>query len=541
MSNAFEISDEKLKSLNKSFNVSIGMSKISTPESSSLKDTVVANWNNTNSQVADFYTTAAKNIALTWDWSSFASEIVSGSLNWDNFKVSADFTSSAWQIDNSTVLLGSADLIESTMATLDKYLSTDLMAGYNYGVAVANYTLDTVDTTMSKIDDLLKASSTVAGYWISGIGGDTWFSKAVGNWLTGALDSVGFGNSSWYTTGSYNLAMSKDLDESEFPAISTDAGSVSQRLKKGELPEFEGHSSFSSKNPAIKTLLKLTKELPDEFSNMFDVYFVLTPKTAKFQNGAAFKSDTLPLSSIEGGLKENEANFQKLLSSRIESITIPGRSIGTFEQKVMGTSVIKPTTKIEMKGTSSFTIQADSALYWIHLFNKAAQVDFSNYETWKDNVTQDSLKSNGELPFTPILLDYTIDIFVVANHFEETYTSKTSGDLVAARKELLETRKSSISTSGLVTGQNIRESDYMNITGRVSRLNKQIALTGSGNESNFTQAAENQQLETLSSRARWVFEDCRFLGPGTPISFKKDSAEPLKFSYDFTFKRLTLI
>ena len=118
----------------------------------------------------------------------------------------------------------------------------------------------------------------------------------------------------------------------------------------------------------------------------------------------------MPISS--GDANQNiENTFPKILSSRVESITIPGRSVGSFEQKAMGSNIIKSTTKLETKQRSSFVLQADSSLYWLHVFNKMSQTDFSNVEDWKKSIVSTKLGTNGELPFN-IFLSECADNFV---------------------------------------------------------------------------------------------------------------------------------
>ena len=74
---------------------------------------------------------------------------------------------------------------------------------------------------------------------------------------------------------------------------------------------------------------------------------------------------------------------------------------------------------------------------------------------------------------------------------------------------------------------------------KLKTLGQQLSKTADEIKTENESAQTNQSFQDLPARLKWVFEDCRLLGSGTPISFKKDSSDPLKFTYDFTFKKLS--
>ena len=74
---------------------------------------------------------------------------------------------------------------------------------------------------------------------------------------------------------------------------------------------------------------------------------------------------------------------------------------------------------------------------------------------------------------------------------------------------------------------------------KLKTLGQQLSKTADEIKTENESAQTNQSFQDLTARLKWVFEDCRLLGSGTPISFKKDSSDPLKFTYDFTFKKLS--
>ena len=482
------------------------------------------NWENANTKIADFYVSSAKDVASNWE--NFGSNFTDGSLNWDNFKINQEnklfesFTDKTKQIEWKKIGLSDKWALQA----FDNWLGTDLVAGLDYGLAVTNFTLTAVDNMMGAIDNMLKNTSTTVGTWISDVSG----MKFIGDWLTEKLQAIHFGDTFRHTN--HYL--------------------VDEAVKKSANPELPIYKTLpsKSKNKPIQILEYLNKNYPDEFSNLFDVYFVLTKKNEKLPDTDKSKSGSLPISS--GDANQNlENTFPKILSSRVESITIPGRSVGSFEQKAMGSNIVKSTTRLETKQRSSFVLQADSSLYWLHVFNKMSQTDFSNVEDWKKSIVSTKLGTNGELPFNIFLSDYTLDIYVVAidleyNRKKAPIAFKDNVFLKAEQFQAEEKRKREEAIKA--TMEETKAIDKYGIMGlhnlfenKLKTLGQQLSKTADEIKTENESAQTNQSFQDLPARLKWVFEDCRLLGSGTPISFKKDSSDPLKFTYDFTFKKLS--
>lgn len=511
------------------------------------------NWNNANAKVADFYISSAIEIGNAWE--GFGSNFTDseGSLNWSNFKEIGAFNGSNLKetigktVSDPYMKDGKLTVKETewkqialsdqwALKAFDDWLGLNLTAGFNYDVAVANFTLDVVDKMMSSVDTMLKSSSTIAGTWISDVTGLNF----LGDWTSSKLKGLHFGDSAFYELV---YTIPEKVEAAANPKVPTGkAATVNLR-----------------KNTPISILEYLNHNLPDEFSNLFDVYFVLTKKTEKQPSSDKSKDGSLPISSGDGDDKNLENAFPKILSSRIESITIPGRSVGTFEQKAMGSNITKSTTKLETKQHSSFVLQADSSLYWLHVFNKMSQTDFSNVETWKENIVATRLGTNGELPFNIYLSDYTLDIYVVA--MDMTYQKKASKEnhhnvfwdaeqmkakQKKERKDRIERERAEAKSikewMDARWGEASRKEKRDNKEAweqKLKEIGKKMTKTDDEVTQEMTSAQTTQSFQDLPSRIKWIFEDCRILGSGTPISFKKDSSDPMKFTYDFTYRKLS--
>ena len=517
---------------------------------SNVKDFYSVNWNNANAKVADFYISSAKEIGATWSWENFGSKFTddTSSLKWENFKDANNGDSLKKTIGEtfSDPEIGDDGKLHITKTTwdtitlsddwalkaLDDKFGTNMLAGFKYGLAVANFTMDAVDQMMGSISDMMKQSAAIAGNWVTEVTG----ANFAGKWVTDSMKSTHFGDADWYALHYLVDGWIDDAKDVKLPTYYTP-----KKVHRTDYP--------------IRALIDLNTYFPDEFSNMFDVYFVLNKKTENLpDNPNEGKNDSKPLSS-EDETDNSEKDFQRILSSRIESITIPGRSVGTFEQKAMGSGIVKSTTKLEMKSLSSFTLQADNSLYWVHLFNKAGQVDFSNMESWKDSIRETKLGSNGELPFMPYMSDYSLDIYVVAYDFdfkaapkilelkENSYwdVENTRASLADSRRERIKQKREEAKKflDWVLAGHNVRKEDKKIWQAKFDALKKEAQETAEIATVQMQEAQQNQSFEIIPGRTKWVFEDCRFLGSGNPISFKKDSADPMKFTYEFTFRKLS--
>ena len=518
---------------------------------SNVKDFYSVNWNNANAKVADFYISSANEIGNVWKWENFGSKFTSddSNLKWDNFKTIGAFNGDKLKEEIGKTLTINADgkAVETTfkeiklsdqwaLKAFDDWLGLNLTAGFNYGLAVANFTLDVVDNMMGSIKTMLNQSSTIAGTWISDVTG----ANFLGDWTKSKLKGLHFGDSDFYEL---TYLVDSKVEEAANPKVPT------SKVTETSL----------RKNTPISILEYLNHSLPDEFSNLFDVYFVLTKKDEKQPSTDKSKDGSLPISSGDDDTKNVENTFPKILSSRIESITIPGRSVGTFEQKAMGSNITKSTTKLETKQRSSFVLQADNSLYWLHVFNKMSQTDFSNVETWKEDIVSTKLGTNGELPFNIYLSDYTLDIYVVAmdmeyqqkapkeNHHNVFWDAdQYKAELKTKRKKRIEDERAEAKSIkewmdarwGEASKEEKRqykeawEQKYKEIGKKISKTDDEVTQE-------MTSAQTTQSFQDLPSRIKWVFEDCRLLGSGTPISFKKDSSDPMKFTYDFTYRKLS--
>lgn len=290
-------------------------------------------------------------------------------------------------------------------------------------------------------------------------------------------------------------------------------------------------SQYEKRNRAITELLKMNLR-PDEFSNMFDVFFA-------FNNG----KEKSPIATGNDKLKSPEFNFPKVLSSRIESIKIPGREFITFDQKALGSQITKQGTQLTGKHTSSFTIRADSKLFWLDIFNKFGEVSISDRFLSKSKESPTSLFSFNKM----------LDIYVKGSIFDEnkffTPTIKRNLEEVGFMYDNLIKRAENDLNHAKIFEEEVKGHWLENeVHIRVVKLEKMIktmkdmkkSSLSKTYENSVSQIQQNQRFDLIDARYMWVFRNCRILGTSGKIPFKRESSDTASFTYDFTFRNIEL-
>lgn len=167
-------------------------------------------------------------------------------------------------------------------------------------------------------------------------------------------------------------------------------------------------SKHTSNNYAIQAIYDAG---PDFMANMFDMCIFSYKRGEDVQVKNVEKLATfnigpnIPYKAADG-TKESATQFTKDIptsqtetlsatesdfSTRVQNITIPEMKSSTVELKVLGQTLLKPVSLLENDFTSSFTIEQDTGLEYMRLFNRLAglslmmQIDGKNPEGYTSN------------------------------------------------------------------------------------------------------------------------------------------------------------
>lgn len=282
------------------------------------------------------------------------------------------------------------------------------------------------------------------------------------------------------------------------------------------------------KNKAVAALLKNYMDISSEFSNMFDVFFV-------FENsdgGAPYPmTSNIGIDQVREGKASADALISKIISSRIEKINIPGDELSTFSQKFCGTSVQRIGTKHSFKNVAQLTLRADSGLFFVHLFNQLAGVDSSDYEAWKTMGSENGksvikIKQTGEIPIFTNNKD-KLNIYV-----KRTMSNEASflwGE--DNRKRWPQrTRNKDLKMESDLELQSLEDLTNSRM-GFLDEIHKNDLKEKSNSELKNNIPCNDQRFPF------YIFTNCKFIGSGNPISFRRETCETLGMSYQFTFEK----
>lgn len=135
-----------------------------------------------------------------------------------------------------------------------------------------------------------------------------------------------------------------------------------------------GDDNYSKINDVTDVLKSGTgkwdlRAMPDAMSNMYDVYFRICDNDTDVDGEHLAPS----LDGIENLFSS------KLLSARITSIDIPAYERTTAQISAWGTSIERPTDKINTPGQSSFSIRGDTRLIYVDFMNILSGTTMADY------------------------------------------------------------------------------------------------------------------------------------------------------------------
>ena len=232
-----------------------------------------------------------------------------------------------------------------------------------------------------------------------------------------------------YTNEEIVLASSRDKSgENNIP---TDGSISSSNSNSGlKIPNIH--------NPAIKKLLDSN---PDLFSNQFDTFIEIIPKSHNYEDALSDSdSKVFDLSDLINGYNKREdrrgtglLQSPLVLSARIENIDIPLKnSLNELTDfKYIGTSLVKTDNMRSVEGKSKLSIRGDANLFLVDVFNKLSENTHSM--CYKDSSGVKFFKLRGGVKFLDIAKSfpsktYYINIYVKKEQLSKRLASMDSLD-----------------------------------------------------------------------------------------------------------------
>ena len=252
---------------------------------------------------------------------------------------------------------------------------------------------------------------------------------------------------------------------------------------------------------------------PDFMANMYNIYLLEVPATYRDYPEQAYKTGTT-LGTYIGPETDTGRNFLgtdtndlfSIIGMRTEGIEIPNKSLNTTDIKVAGQLVKKIVGNVNMPNKASFTIELDQSMFILDAFHRL------NGDWWAKEYAAYSaidvglLKGNASESNTITGKQFLLNFGNLPYH--------SSADKNGGKKSIID---------AIV--------EYDAAYQIMSRYDNKF---GSGSKK-----VEDDRFLTKRGRVqRYILHDCRFLGRSSALTFQNSSAEPMKATFPFTFRRV---
>ena len=469
---------------------------------------------------------------------------------------------------NFGLQMGMAGAMEGVVVTVqpikwavdvaDTALMATIMPSLNVAFSALQYTIDLGQVAIDWTKGWLDPNSSNYNGWFDDDNVGKKVLKSVMEVGADLLNDLGFGDSDKIERNAHvgnNLRRQVKKDD-KFNELLFHANKASESLHP-ELPNtlytklsikapdsVNAKTTDTKEGPAMKNgiITMLAHQLPDAMTNMFDVFFII------------YESDGKPKFLYDGFTSTEKTGYAEairpiLLSSRIGSIKLPGSAAGVSQYKAFGTTIEKPQTVIQESHQSSFSIRADSNLYWIDMFNKLSGHDYCQSSTWFTN------KDSGNLKYAQ---DQNKDVVFNWAELPKEYRQFpkfiTSGKFngLKGQMDILVRRVVPLSKSSYMVKVDAKGNSMA-----TEKSTKEIPYSykamvdeayGSPNVSNFQPGPWSSAISNGDftgnipqyDRQMFIFDDVELLGTGN-LQFKRDSADTQTLSYDFIYRDFRMI
>lgn len=252
---------------------------------------------------------------------------------------------------------------------------------------------------------------------------------------------------------------------------------------------------------------------PDFMSNMYNIYLLEVPAKYRDYPEQAYLTGTT-LGTYIGPetdtgrdyLGTNTNDLFSIIGMRTEGIEIPNKTLNTTDIKVAGQLVKKIVGNVTNPNKASFTIELDQSMFILDAFHRL------NGDWWAKEYRSYSAIDAGLLKGNASSSNHITGKQFLLNFGNLPYHS--SADKIGGKKSIIDV---------IV--------EYDAAYQIMSRYDNKF---GSGSSK-----VEDDRFLTRRGRVqRYILHDCRFLGRSSALTFQNSSAEPMKATFPFTFRRV---
>ena len=252
---------------------------------------------------------------------------------------------------------------------------------------------------------------------------------------------------------------------------------------------------------------------PDFMANMYNIYLLEVPAEYRDYPEQAYKTGTALGTYIgpetdtgRNYLGTNTNDLFSIIGMRTEGIEIPNKSLNTTDIRVAGQLVKKIVGNVNTPNKASFTIELDQSMFILDAFHRL------NGDWWAKEYAAYSAIDAGLLKGNASEANHITGKQFLLNFGNLPYHS--SADKNGGKKSIIDV---------IV--------EYDAAYQIMSRYDYKFG--------NNSPKVEDDRFLTKTGRVqRYILHDCRFLGRSSALTFKNSSAEPMKATFPFTFRRV---
>lgn len=258
---------------------------------------------------------------------------------------------------------------------------------------------------------------------------------------------------------------------------------------------------------------------PDFMANMYNIYLLEVPAKYRDYPEQAYLTGTA-LGTYIGPetdtgrdyLGTNTNDLFSIIGMRTEGIEIPNKSLNTTDIKVAGQLVKKIVGNVNTPNKASFTIELDQSMFILDAFHRLNgdwwAKEYRSYSAIDAGLLKGNASSSNHITGKQFLLNYG------------TLPFHSSSDKVGGEKSIID----------IIV-------EYDAAYQIASRYNDKAGASDLENKA--PEKVKDERFLSKTGRVqRYILHDCRFLGRSSALTFQNSSAEPMKATFPFTFRRV---
>lgn len=311
------------------------------------------------------------------------------------------------------------------------------------------------------------------------------------------------------------------------PTVPTDFKEKDSQFERQRLRSVKTYSKIEDN---INTVQVLESQEPDFMTNMYNIYLVELPE--KYKDDITAARSATAISQYTGQADDTGRDylstptdqFYSILGMRTEGIEIAQRTVPVVDIKVAGQVVKKLAGRVDLPNKASFTIDLDQSMFILDAFHRL------NGDWWaKEREAYDAVVADNETNGKTV----NESCGMTGKQFLLNFGNLPSFYNLEDNEDKKKMKKSVIDIVVRYDAAYRIQTEYTDVAKDRISDEKDGASTGQDNQFKDTRFMDKANREQI-----YILHDVRFLGRSSAISFSQESADVLKATFPFTYRKV---